>query len=205
MDTNELPWVDSPLPGVQRRMLDRDGDEVARATSIVRYAPGSYFHEHSHNGGEEFLVLDGVFSDEMGDFPAGMYVRNPIDSKHKPFTKDGTTILVKLMQFEADDRSFVRIDTKNETWQSSNVDGLMVMPLHEHKTEKVSLIKLEPGTHLKQHSHFGGEEFFVLSGAIADENGCYSEETWVRYPDGSQHTPYSENGCLLFIKTGHLL
>jgi anti-sigma factor ChrR (cupin superfamily) len=31
-----LPWIASPMPGVERRMLDRIGDEVARATSIVR-------------------------------------------------------------------------------------------------------------------------------------------------------------------------
>jgi hypothetical protein len=33
--------------------------EVARATSIVRYAPQSRFSPHTHGGGEEFLVLDG--------------------------------------------------------------------------------------------------------------------------------------------------
>jgi hypothetical protein len=34
-------WVASPMPGVRRRMLDRIGAEVARATSIVRFEPGS--------------------------------------------------------------------------------------------------------------------------------------------------------------------
>jgi anti-sigma factor ChrR (cupin superfamily) len=60
----QLPWVASPMAGVERRMLDRIGDEVARATSIVRYAPGSHFSSHTHGGGEEFLVLEGVFEDE---------------------------------------------------------------------------------------------------------------------------------------------
>ena len=72
----DSPWVASPMPGVERRMLDRIGEEVARATSIVRYAAGSRFSAHHHPGGEEFLVLDGVFSDERGDYPAGTYVRN---------------------------------------------------------------------------------------------------------------------------------
>jgi anti-sigma factor ChrR (cupin superfamily) len=66
-----LAWTASPVPGVERRMLDRIGDEVARATSIVRYAPRSCFPPHVHGGGEEFLVLEGVFQDEHGDFPAG--------------------------------------------------------------------------------------------------------------------------------------
>ena len=72
-----LDWVASPIAGVHRRMLDRIGDEVARATSIVRYAPASHFSPHVHDGGEEFLVLDGVFQDEHGDYPTGSYVRNP--------------------------------------------------------------------------------------------------------------------------------
>ena len=36
-------WAPSPLPGVDRRMLDRIGGEVARANSIVRYAPDASF------------------------------------------------------------------------------------------------------------------------------------------------------------------
>ena len=64
VDSNALPWVPSPLPGVDRRMLERDGIEVARATSLVRYAPGSAFSRHSHALGEEFLVIEGTFSDE---------------------------------------------------------------------------------------------------------------------------------------------
>jgi len=79
-----LDWTPSPIPGVDRRMLDRIGDEVARATSIVRYAPHSRFSPHTHGGGEEFLVLDGVFQDEHGDYPTGTYVRNPPATSHTP-------------------------------------------------------------------------------------------------------------------------
>jgi|SRR4051794_7629739 len=90
-----LDWKASPMPGVDRRMLDRIGDEVARATTIVRYAPQSRFSPHVHGGGEEFFVLEGVFQDEQGDFPAGSYVRNPPQSHHTPGSKPGCTIFVK--------------------------------------------------------------------------------------------------------------
>jgi anti-sigma factor ChrR (cupin superfamily) len=60
----ENDWVASPMPGVERKMLDRIGDEVARATTIVRFAPGSAFSAHTHDGGEEYLVLEGTFQDE---------------------------------------------------------------------------------------------------------------------------------------------
>ena len=110
-----LDWKASPIPGVERRMLDRIGDEVARATSIVRYAPGSHFSPHVHEGGEEFLVLEGVFQDEHDDFPAGSYVRNPPQSHHTPGFVAGCTIFVKLWQFDLADRAQVLVDTNKVT------------------------------------------------------------------------------------------
>jgi hypothetical protein len=128
VNSGTLPWVESPLPGVERRMLERDGKEVARATSIVRYAAGSHFDTHTHGGGEEFLVLEGVFADESGDYPEGIYVRNPVGSSDKPFSKNGAMILVKLRQFEADDPAFGRIDTNKAEWLPGLVQGLSVRP-----------------------------------------------------------------------------
>ena len=118
--SEELEWVASPMPGVDRRMLDRIGDEVARATSIVRYAPGSAFSEHTHTGGEEFIVLDGVFSDEHGDFPAGTYVRNPPTTAHTPSSAPGCVIFVKLWQFDMDDRTQFRKEMAAELGGKQN-------------------------------------------------------------------------------------
>src|SRR6202163_3148780 len=111
VETVDLPWTPSPMPGVARKMLERDGAEVARATSLVRYAAGSRFERHEHGGGEEILVLDGVLSDEQGDYPAGTYIRNPPGSSHAPFSKPGCTLFVKLRQFQADDDAGTVIDT----------------------------------------------------------------------------------------------
>jgi anti-sigma factor ChrR (cupin superfamily) len=76
-DSNALDWTPSPMAGVERRMLDRRGEEVARASSLVRYATGSRFERHVHAGGEEILVLEGTFSDEHGDYAAGSYLHHP--------------------------------------------------------------------------------------------------------------------------------
>ena len=199
-----LPWMDSPMPGVQRRMLERDGEEVARATSIVRYAPGSYFSAHTHGGGEEFLVLEGVFSDEQGAFGPGAYVRNPVGSSHTPYSKDGATILVKLWQMQPEDQQHVVVDTRQAAWFPGLVPGLQVLPLHTYGTEQVALVKWAPGTQFQQHRHWGGEEIFVLEGVFADEQGAYPQGTWLRNPSGSVHTPFSQEGCLIYVKTGHL-
>lgn len=201
----DYDWVASPASGVDRMMLDRIGDEVARATTIVRFAPNSTFDAHTHGGGEEYLVLEGVFSDEHGDYPAGTYVRNPIGTAHRPHIgPEGATILVKLHQFDEDDQAQFAVDTKNAAFQPGLVDGLSVLSLHSSASENVALVRWAPGTEFSAHSHWGGEEIFVLEGTFEDEHGSYPKGTWIRSPHLSRHTPFSKEGCLIYVKTGHL-
>ncbi len=136
--SDEVEWLASPMPGVDRRMLDRIGDEVARATTIVRYAPGSKFSEHTHTGGEEFIVIDGVFQDEHGDFPVGSYIRNPPTSAHTPGSKLGCIIFVKLWQFEPDDRTQIMINMdKTEPVKAAGRAGVSIIPLYKDNRETV--------------------------------------------------------------------
>jgi anti-sigma factor ChrR (cupin superfamily) len=196
-------WNASPLPGVERRMLDRIGEEVARATSIVRYAAGSHFDRHVHDGGEEILVLDGVFSDEHGDYPAGVYMRNPPGTSHTPFSRDGCTLYVKLWQFAPDDTEPVRIDTSTAAWYPGLVPGLSVMPLHERDGISTSLVRWAPQTRFDTHTHPGGEEILVLDGVFHDEDGDYPTGTWLRNPRWSRHTPFTgAEGALIYVKVG---
>jgi anti-sigma factor ChrR (cupin superfamily) len=204
LDTTALAWVPSPEPGVERRMLERDGGEVARATSIVRYAPGSRFARHTHDHGEEFLVLEGVFEDEHGHYPAGTYVRNPPGSAHSPASAAGCTIFVKLRQFAPDDLTPVRIDTTTAAWSPGLVPGLSVLPLHQFEGESVALVRWQPGTRFQRHRHWGGEEILVLGGVFEDEHGRYPAGSWLRSPHGSEHTPFSNEGALIWVKVGHL-
>jgi len=202
--TPEEPWVASPQPGVERKMLDRVGGEIARATSLVRYAPGSSFSEHLHGGGEEFLVLEGVFSDQRGDYPAGTYVRNPPGSRHRPFSRGGCTLFVKLHQFHPADLQRVVIDTTTSTWSTVSEAGLSRVVLHAHRGEKVALVRFAPGAGVPNDPHPGGEEIYVLEGVLSDEGGDYPAGTWVREPAGSAHGPFSREGCVIYVKEGHL-
>ena len=198
-------WSPSPQPGVERRMLDRIGAEVGRATSIVRYAAGSAFSSHRHDGGEEILVLDGVFSDEHGDYPAGTYLRNPPGTRHQPHSVPGCTIFVKLWQFAADDNQAVQIDTRHAEWFRGMVPGLSVLPLHEHDGVSSALVRWAPHTQFNLHIHPGGEEILVLEGIFRDEEGEYPSGSWLRNPRWSRHTPYTgEEGALIYVKVGHL-
>ena len=199
-------WVDSPMPDVERMMLDRIGDEVARATSLVRFAPNSTFSPHVHSGGEEFLVLEGEFGDEHQTYPVGSYVRNPIGTSHTPRIGDeGCVILVKLHQFDKGDTAQVVIDTRDPDLPSESVPGLTATYLHQFQEERVILVRWEPNTPFKEHTHHGGEEVFVIEGSFSDEYGDYPAGSWVRYPDQSSHTAFTrDEGTLLFLKAGHL-
>jgi anti-sigma factor ChrR (cupin superfamily) len=197
-------WVASPMPGVERVMLDRVGGEVARATSLVRYAPGSRFSPHTHDGGEEILVLEGVFADERGEYPAGTYVRNPSGTQHAPCSGPGCTLFVKLHQFDSGDSRMVVADTSAARFLPGLVPGLSVLPLHSFGTENIALVRWAAGTIFQPHTHPGGEEILVLDGEFADDQGCYPAGTWLRNPPGSRHLPRSETGCTIYVKTGHL-
>lgn len=204
LDTRRQPWQASPQAGVERIPLDRIGAEIARATSLVRYAAGSRFPAHVHGGGEEILVLDGLFSDEQGDYPAGTYLRNPPGSRHAPGSPSGCTLFVKLWQFAADDTRQCRLDTRQLAWQAGEVDGLDCLPLHAHGALHVLLERWQPGTRGAAHAHPGGEELLVLEGSLADEAGVYPAGSWLRNPCGSRHQPFSKDGALVYVQRGHL-
>jgi len=202
----QYQWVESPMAGVTRMMLDRIGDEIAKATSIVKYEPNSTFSAHTHGGGEEFFVLSGVFEDEHGSYGPGTYVRNPIGTSHTPKVgSQGAVIFVKLQQFDPRDKQQKVIDSRQASWQQGLVDGLQVLPLHDFEHEHIALVRWAPNTQFNEHKHWGGEEILVLEGTFYDEHGAYPKGTWIRNPHHSQHRPFTKaDGALIYVKTGHL-
>jgi anti-sigma factor ChrR (cupin superfamily) len=216
-------WLPSPALGIHRRMLDRVGAEVARATSVVRYDAGTRFDRHIHGGGEEILVLDGVFSDQSGDYPAGSYLRHPAGSAHAPFSVNGCTILVKLWQFLPEDQQTLRVFTHAfgeqqtsslktinlqpcEAWREhGDIVGVRVLSLHCHGGIKTALQRWPAHTPAQVLDHVGGFEAYVLEGVWHDEQHCYPVGTWIRLPVGSQQQAFTQDeGALLYVKMGHL-
>lgn len=200
-------WVASPLPGVTRRMLDRIGAEVARATSVVRYAPGSRFSRHVHGGGEEFLVLEGVFSDENGDYPAGHYLRNPPGTSHAPHSHEGCVIFVKLWQFAEDDLQPVHIDTNTDQgWQREAESGVERLLLHEHRGVQTQVLRCAAGAKLwTDLLDAGGAEFYVLDGALYEGRELHARDSWLRFPPGGVPSLHAgPQGARLWLKTGAL-
>ncbi len=201
----DLDWTPSPMAGVDRRPLDRVGAEVARASTIVRYAPGSAFSSHVHTGGEEFIVLEGVFQDEHGDFPVGSYIRNPPESSHTPGSAPGCVIFVKLWQFEMEDRTHVRLRTDHmPAIPHRDFPGISVTPLYQDDIESVYMHDFEPGAILNLPVT-GGAELLVMEGDIQEHNDKLVKHSWLRVPEGGHiHAIAGENGARVWLKTGHL-
>ncbi len=206
MRTAEMDWQASPSSTVWRKRLDLVDGEFSRVTSVVRYAAESSFHTHGHPAGEEILVLDGVFSDEHGDYPAGSYLLNPKGFRHTPFSREGCVLFVKLFQYAGDERTHFAIDTKAEPWTSGDRPGMEVLPLYSELDwpETMCLERMSPGTALTHEVCRGGKEIFVLEGQLEDGDGNYPAGSWLRLPPDSTHTPRSAEGCICYVKRRHL-
>jgi anti-sigma factor ChrR (cupin superfamily) len=200
---DERTWVTSPSDGVSRIHLEREAEESGHATSFVRFAPGASFSAHSHPLGEELYVLDGVFSDEHGDYPAGTYIRNPPGSRHTPFTREGCELFVKLDQFQAADTEKVVIRPDDRQWRPG-IGHLRVLPLHSFEGEHTALVFWPENEVFQPHTHWGGEEIVVLKGRFIDEYGEYPAGSWLRSPHMSRHFPRVEEETLIWVKVGHL-
>lgn len=200
-----LDWMPSPAQGVERRMLFRIGDEKARATSIVRYAPGSRFARHGHPGGEEFLVLDGTFQDETGDFPTGTYVRNPPGTGHAPGSETGCIIFVKLWQFRADDceRTVRRPGEGARAGLHPGVASSIV--LFEGAGERVMMEEWRPGADIEL-ANPQGLELLVLAGGFVNGADTLERWSWLRLPGGqSLNAKIGPEGARVWFKSAPLL
>lgn len=196
VEASTLAWVASPMPGVDRKPLFREGGEIARATSIVRYSPGSAFSRHTHDGGEEIYVLDGVFEDEHGEYPAGSYFRNPPGTSHTPRSVPGCTLFVRLWQFRRSDRRpCVRLP-------GAIADG---RPLFEDGHECVRL-QAWPADAAVSIPNDRGLELLLTSGELQADARTVSAGSWWRIPAGHLfQAKAGQGGARFWIREAPLL
>ncbi len=207
VDTTRMPWTPSPSGTVWRKRVHLVGPpEAGQVTSIVRYEASSTFHAHDHPGGEEILVLDGVFSDEHGDWPAGTFLLNPEGFRHAPFSQDGCVLFVKLRQFPGRDRQHVVVNVDSLDWRPGSVDGASFKPLYSQTgySDTVRIERWAAGARLGHVSYPQGAELLVLEGAFEDETGSFGGGTWLRFPVGGSHRPSTRAECVLYVKEGGL-
>lgn len=198
-------WVKSPGGEVERVMLDRIGDEIARATSLVRYPPQTIFPEHQHPQGEEILVLSGIFTENnLQHYSAGWYLRNPPGSLHKPSTGlEGALIFVKLMQIPMTESAPLRINT-NDPNQWKVIKNRLVCPLITSTYEQTYLERLHSNQLLEAESE-KGFEILIINGQLHHESTFYEMGTWLRIPPKTYLNLHAGPvGAALYIKKEHL-
>jgi anti-sigma factor ChrR (cupin superfamily) len=203
INTRALPWTPSPSLSVWRKRLHRVGPgESGQVTSIVRYEAGATFPVHDHPEGEEIFVLDGIFSDEHGDWPAGTWLLNPEGFRHAPFSRDGCLLFVKLRQAAGDARQHVELQTERLNWSAGEFKGIERKRLAAKETlpDSTWLERWSPGASPGTRRLVGGAEILVLKGNFSDEFGNYGEGSWLRLPVDSSHHPISREGCTLYVK-----
>ena len=183
LDAGQMDWIASPAAGVDRRMLYREGGEIARATSIVRYAPGSAFPAHGHTGGEEILVLQGTFQDEHGDYPQGSYFRNPPGTSHSPAAAQGCVIFVRLWQFRLGDHAPIVCKPGEDERIEPRTGAKSSRLLFHDDAEQVTLETWSPDANLTIANE-RGLEFMILSGAANVRGKSLGAHGWGRLPAG---------------------
>ena len=92
---NSLPWRDSPHEGVEWKKLFYD-PKSGQSAVLLRFEPGAAYGVHRHPAGEEYLVLEGSLEDGGSTHQAGTYVRHPAGSVHRPRSREGCLLWVKL-------------------------------------------------------------------------------------------------------------
>lgn len=202
--TASLQWQWTTQVGIQIRTLEQNDTEASRLTAIIQYLPGTQNIRQCHPHGEEIFVLEGTLQDEFGDYPAGTYLKNPPGFSHQPFSQTGCIIFAKLNYLQNQDHQRTVINTADMAWLPGLVEGLKVLPLSEFQGKHTALVRWQPGTQFQPHRHYGGEEILVLKGMFQDEHGDYAQGVWLRSPHLSHHQPYSEPGCTILVKVGHL-
>ena len=204
VDTAAMEWTPSPSRTVWRKRVHLVGPvESGQVTSVVRYEPRSTFHVHDHPDGEEILVLDGVFSDEHGDWPRGTYLTNPEGFRHAPFSRDGCVLFVKLRQFPGRTREHVALRSESLPWEAARA-GVAVRRLYSQPefTDSMRLERWEPRARLGRVDYASGAELFVVDGSFGDAGGSFGRGAWLRLPPGASHSPSTDEGCVLYIKEG---
>ena len=148
-------------------------------------------------------MLDGVFQDEHGDFPAGSYIRNPPEIAAIRRRRPGCTIFVKLWQFDLADRTHVRIDTNKMRFVPDR-EGASVMPLFHDDREDVVLEQWDAGASVALDAP-NGLELLVIDGGFEEGGDTFERQSWLRLPKGGRSSAIAgPSGARVWIKRNHL-
>lgn len=203
MRTAEMPWSASPSGTVWRKRLHRVGpEESGQVTTVVRFEPGATFASHDHPDGEEILVLDGVFSDEQGDFGKGSYLLNPEGFRHAPFSREGCILFVKLRQYPGRNRPERHLDTAGIPWETQGPGVRSQALFNDEGFPDSTWLEEWHGGHVREFSGEGGVEIFLIEGTAECREGLFGPGDWLRFPAGRAVEISARTAVRAYVKRG---
>jgi anti-sigma factor ChrR (cupin superfamily) len=210
VDTNALEWEKTEHRGVTKKVLERVVDPVkGRETALLRFEPGATMPTETLDRRMEIFVVDGVYSDEHGDYAQHSFIRNQPGFRHTPSSKGGCTLYVKWrVPIRSEEKERLVIDSRTAKWTPFPHRGADVLHLYrdKHGIETARIGNVHPEKRIPTHDHAMGEETLMLKGCLKDEQNAYTPGIWFRMPIGVPHTPYTEkDGCLMLIREGDLV
>ena len=69
----------------------------------------------------------------------------------------------------------------------------------------IALLKYQPVARVPRHRQTGVETIYVLSGAQNDEHASYGVGNFITNPEGSEHSVWSDFGCVVLIHWNRLV
>ncbi len=209
MKTREMDWESTDAPGVSRKVLERVHDaEKGRETLLLRLDPGASYSTPETNQRVDIFVIEGSCSDGHGDYGKRSFIRNPAGATVTLTSKDGCELYLKRRNAFRDDEERIVIDTETCDWKAFPHRGADVVHFYRDKhgidTSRYGMVY--PEKRIPSHDHSMGEETLIVDGVLKDEHGVYDSGTWLRFPIGVAHAPYTEDGsCYMLIREGDLV
>ncbi len=204
INPESIVWYPTNSTGICFACFESD-DEIQEhpVTMLTRFDPDGFFSYHEHPGGEEILVLDGCFTDEIGEHPPGTYMLNPEGFRHTPRSDKGCLTFVKLRQHGGTTRQQVRTNIFESPWQAGTIPEIELQLLYSQTDypEKVWIERWQIGAKLGAVIETDVKEIYVIAGTWSDELGTYPTGSWLRYPPNCEYNPRSETGCTIYVKT----
>ena len=195
IEESTLAWQKDDELKVLKKIFSKDGD---KETALIQIDKDSEYLKSTKINSVEVFVLEGVYTNEYGDFESGTYLKFTKEQESKIKTSSSCEVFKKINYEQIRDEDVVV--KMSESYWSQGQGNLRVMGL----SENTALVLWPQNERFIEHSHWGGEEIFVLKGTFIDEHGRYSVGTWLRNPHLSKHYPYVEDETIILVKTGHM-
>lgn len=194
LNEKELEYISNSNNTILKKLLSQKENQE---TAILEMPKNSQLNSNEKFNNVEILVLDGIYINEFGAHPKGTYLKLSNENELHVKTTSGCKIFRKINYFENSEKLI--INTTSTPWQQGH-GNLKVMPLDSQS----ALVLWPKNEKFIPHSHWGGEEIFVVYGKFMDEYGVYPQNSWIRSPHRSFHTPFVEEETLIYVKTGHI-